>query len=124
MISIVNGYMCKDGTEAAQAMQGKDPSAPRGSPPYSSGTDNKIPQPVNLPATIVDSALQVLLGAKSITPPVATTGVKPFGTVTDQKLASVTGAKGEGDTPPDVETADTQTSKARSSKTSTVDRMA
>ena len=41
MISVVNGYVCTSGCEAASAKQGKDPHAPPGTPPGESGKPDK-----------------------------------------------------------------------------------
>ena len=60
MISIVNGYVCMRSCEAASAKQGKDPSAPPGSPPGVSGknTDkNKSSAFDGQPASILDGSL-------------------------------------------------------------------
>ena len=56
MISIVNGYICTSSCEVASAKQGKDPSAPPGSPPGVSGKD-KTSALARQPATILDGAL-------------------------------------------------------------------
>ena len=64
MISVVNGYVCTSSCEAASARQGKDPSAPPGSPPSVSGKD-KISAFANQPATILDG---VLAGTNAVTP--------------------------------------------------------
>jgi hypothetical protein len=56
MISIVNGYICTSSCEAASAKQGKDPSAPPGSPPGVSGK-NKNSVFAGQPSTILDGAL-------------------------------------------------------------------
>ena len=41
MISVVNGYTCYSSCDVAAAKQGKDPSAPPGSPPGTSGKADK-----------------------------------------------------------------------------------
>ena len=56
MISIVNGYVCTTSCEVASAKQGKDPSAPPGSPPGVSGK-NKSSAFAGQPATIFGGAL-------------------------------------------------------------------
>ena len=68
MISVVNGYVCTSSCEAASAKQGKDPSAPPGSPPGVSGTD-KISAFASQPATILDGALKNLVTADAVTAP-------------------------------------------------------
>ena len=56
MISIVNGYVCTTSCEVASAKQGKDPSAPPGSPPGVSGK-NRSSGFADQPASILDGAL-------------------------------------------------------------------
>jgi len=56
MISVVNGYVCTSSCEAASARQGRDPSAPPGSPP---GV-NKKSDFAGQPATILDGSLKDL----------------------------------------------------------------
>jgi len=56
MISIVNGYVCTTSCEVASAKQGKDPSAPPGSPSGVSGK-NKSSAFDNRPASILDGSL-------------------------------------------------------------------
>ena len=67
MISVVNGYVCTSSCEAASAKQGKDPSAPPGTPP---GTSSKHDKPSGLsaqPATILDGVLKDALSANAVT---------------------------------------------------------
>jgi hypothetical protein len=67
MISIVNGYVCTTSCEVASAKQGKDPSAPPGSPPGVAGK-NKTSAFAGQPSTILDGALantNVLTSANS-----------------------------------------------------------
>jgi len=54
MISVVNGYVCTSSCEAASARQGRDPSAPPGSP---LGVDKKSGF-AGQPATILDGSLK------------------------------------------------------------------
>ncbi len=56
MISIVNGYICTTSCEVASAKQGKDPSAPPGSPPGLSGKNSRSPF-ADQPASILDGSL-------------------------------------------------------------------
>ncbi len=69
MISIVNGYVCTTSCEAAAAKQGKDPSAPPGSPPGVSGKDHKTSSFANQPGTVFDGSLKGLAGANTSAPP-------------------------------------------------------
>jgi hypothetical protein len=69
MISIVNGYVCTTSCEAAAAKQGKDPSAPPGSPPGVSGKDHKASSFANQQqATVFDESLKGLTGANTSAP--------------------------------------------------------
>jgi hypothetical protein len=68
MISIVNGYVCTTSCEAAAAKQGKDPSAPPGSPPGVSGKDHKASSFTNQQATVFDGSLKGLTGANTSAP--------------------------------------------------------
>jgi hypothetical protein len=63
MISIVNGYVCTTSCEVASAKQGKDPSAPPGSPPGVSGK--------NRSSGFADQPASILGGALAITKPVS-----------------------------------------------------
>jgi hypothetical protein len=56
MISIVNGYVCTTSCEVASAKQGRDPSAPLGSPPGVPGK-NKSSAFAGQPATFLDGSL-------------------------------------------------------------------
>ena len=56
MISIVNGYVCTTSCEVASAKQGKDPSAPPGSPQGMLGK-NKSSAFAGQSATILGGAL-------------------------------------------------------------------
>ncbi len=56
MISIVNGYVCTTSCEVASAKQGKDPTAPPGSPPGVSGK-NRSSAFADQPASIRDGSL-------------------------------------------------------------------
>ncbi len=56
MISIVNGYVCTTSCEVASAKQGKDPSAPPGSPPGVSGKNRSAPF-AEQPASILGGSL-------------------------------------------------------------------
>jgi hypothetical protein len=56
MISVVNGYVCLSSCEVASAKQGKDPSAPPGSP-VGAPDKGKASAFANRPATILDGAL-------------------------------------------------------------------
>lgn len=56
MISIVNGYICTTSCEVASAKQGRDPTAPLGSPPGVQGK-NKNSAFAGQPASILDGSL-------------------------------------------------------------------
>ena len=56
MISVVNGYVCMTSCEVASAKQGKNPSAPPGSPPGASDK-NKVSGFASQPATNLDGSL-------------------------------------------------------------------
>lgn len=58
MISVVNGYVCTSSCDAVSAKQGKDPSAPPGSPPGLSNSDKK--SGFTQAATILDGSLKDL----------------------------------------------------------------
>ncbi len=68
MISIVNGYVCTTSCEAAAAKQGKDPSAPPGSPPGVSGKDHKASSFANQQATVFDGSLKGVMDANASAP--------------------------------------------------------
>ena len=68
MISVVNGYVCTSGCEAASARQGKDPHAPPGTPPGQSGKTDKASAFAGQPATVLDGALKDLVAADVVTP--------------------------------------------------------
>jgi len=65
MISVVNGYVCTSSCEAARARQGKDPSAPPGSPPGVSG-DNRSAF-TDQPATVFDGSFKNLASLNVVT---------------------------------------------------------
>jgi len=65
MISFVNGYVCTTSCEVASAKQGRDPTAPPGSPPGVPGK-NKSSAFAGQPASILDGSL-ARTGA--VTPP-------------------------------------------------------
>ena len=67
MISLVNGYVCNNCSEAADARKGKDPHAKPGELPHSSDKDDKISSFADKPATIIDDALKGLLNANPVT---------------------------------------------------------
>jgi hypothetical protein len=63
MISVVNGYVCTSPCEAATARQGKDPSAPPGSPP---GVDKQSGF-AGQPATVFGGSLKDSADPSAIT---------------------------------------------------------
>jgi hypothetical protein len=65
MISVVNGYVCTSSCEATSAKQGKDPSAPPGTPPGTSKT-GKTSAFAGQPATILGGALKDLAAANAV----------------------------------------------------------
>ena len=65
MISVVNGYVCTSSCEAASARQGKDPSAPPGSPPGASG--DKRSAFTDQPVTVLDESLKDLASPNRVT---------------------------------------------------------
>jgi hypothetical protein len=67
MITVVNGYVCTSGCEAASAKQGKDPSAPPGTPPGESGKNGKASGLADQPATVLDGTLKDLVSANAVT---------------------------------------------------------
>jgi hypothetical protein len=67
MISVVNGYVCTSSCEAAAAKQGRDPSAPPGTPPGQSDKTDKGSAFAGQPATILDGALKDLSAASAVT---------------------------------------------------------
>jgi hypothetical protein len=67
MITIVNGYVCNNCSEAADARKGKDPHAKPGELPYSSDKNDKFSAFADQPATIFDGALKSLLTANPVT---------------------------------------------------------
>jgi len=67
MISVVNGYVCTSGCEAASAKQGKDPHAPPGTPPGESGKPDKASGLSDQPATVLDGALKDVVSANAVT---------------------------------------------------------
>ena len=66
MISVVNGYVCTSGCEAASAKQGKDPSAPPGSAPGTSSKTDKTSGFDSQPATILDGALKDVVASNAV----------------------------------------------------------
>jgi len=67
MISVVNGYVCTSSCEVASAKQGKDPSAPPGSPPGVSGKVRKTSAFAGQAATVFDGSLKNIASANSDT---------------------------------------------------------
>jgi len=67
-ISVVNGYVCTSGCDAAKAKQGIDPNAPPGTPP---GVDSKKSEFAGQPATVLGGALKDLANAVRAAPDAA-----------------------------------------------------
>jgi hypothetical protein len=67
MITIVNGYVCYSSCDEATAKQGKDPHAPPGSLPGTSGKDKTGGFDAQ-PATVLDGALKDALSADALKP--------------------------------------------------------
>jgi hypothetical protein len=67
MISVVNGFVCSSSCDVEKAKQGKDPNAPPGTPPGTSGTENKTTGFDNQPATVLDGALKDPLTVNAVT---------------------------------------------------------
>lgn len=63
MISVVNGYVCRSSCDVEAAKQGKDPSAPPGSPPGISSKVDKTSGFDQQPVTVLDGALKQLSAA-------------------------------------------------------------
>jgi len=66
MISLVNGYVCTSSCDVARAKQGKDPSAPPGSPQGVSGKDDKTSAFGGQPVTMLDGSYKDFAGTNTV----------------------------------------------------------
>ena len=66
MIFVVNGYVCTSSCEVASARQGKDPSAPPGSPAGASGKDDNTSALAGRRATVLDGSLNDFAGTSTV----------------------------------------------------------
>ena len=74
MVSVVNGYVCNTSCDVEAAKKGKDPNAPPGAPPDSSGKTGQSSSFDKQPVTILDGALKDIATANAVT---ATSGATP-----------------------------------------------
>jgi hypothetical protein len=68
MISIVNGYVCMTSCDVAAAKQGKDPNAPPGSRPGTSGNGDKTSSFAGQSAAMLDGLLKDVPGSSPAKP--------------------------------------------------------
>ena len=67
MISVVNGYVCSSSCDVETAKAGKDPNAPLGAPPGSSGKTDKTSGFDKQPVTVLDGVLADSLTSSAVT---------------------------------------------------------
>lgn len=67
MITLVNGYVCNNCSEAAEARRGKDPHAKPGELPNAKDKSDKISGFADRPATMIDGALRGLASTQPVT---------------------------------------------------------